>query len=78
MFRQLDTKGHMRQFVLKCYEYGRYSPTYGSETHIMPGIEILDESNDAKKLQEARRNKRNERKDADLSVYSFIFNFLYF
>ncbi|KAF7637289.1 hypothetical protein Mgra_00003255 [Meloidogyne graminicola] len=67
-FQQLDTKGHMRQFVLKCYEYGRYSPTYGSETHIMPGIEILDESNDAKKLQEVRKNKRNERKDADLSA----------
>ncbi|KAL7073274.1 hypothetical protein ACQ4LE_007179 [Meloidogyne hapla] len=67
-FQQIDSKGHMKQFSLKCYEYGRYSPTYGSESHIMPGIEILDESDDAKKLQEARKKKKGERIEADLSA----------
>jgi len=62
----------MKQFALKCYEYGRYSPTYGSESHIMPGIEILDGIEDAEKLQEARKRKKGERIEADLSVYIFF------
>uniref|UniRef100_A0A914N6Q4 Splicing factor Cactin n=1 Tax=Meloidogyne incognita TaxID=6306 RepID=A0A914N6Q4_MELIC len=67
-FLQIDAKGHMKQFALKCYEYGRYSPTYGSESHIMPGIEILDGIEDAEKLQEARKRKKGERIEADLSA----------
>lgn len=60
-FRLLETKGILEQFALASYEYGRYSPKYGNVSNIMPGIEILDETEDSKILQESRaKNKRNE------------------
>lgn len=42
------------QFSTVLYEYGRYSPAYGSLSHTMPGIEILDEAEDEKRMNDTR------------------------
>jgi hypothetical protein len=42
------------RFVLEMYNAGNYSPVYVSESQAMPGIDLLDEEEDAKKLLSLR------------------------
>lgn len=69
----------MDHFASVFYENGRYSPTYGSGTHTMPGIEIMDEMEDDRKISEIR-SKQKKRGGADeLTVVdqSKIFNIFF-
>ncbi|KAL3083016.1 hypothetical protein niasHS_010818 [Heterodera schachtii] len=54
MNQQLEARGMSEQFSTVLYEYGRYSPAYGSLSHTMPGIEILDEAEDEKRMNDTR------------------------
>ncbi|VDK75264.1 unnamed protein product, partial [Gongylonema pulchrum] len=46
------TEEELELVTLELYERGSYSPSYGDEKETMPGIEILDELEDAKKRKE--------------------------
>uniref|UniRef100_A0A183DLQ8 CactinC_cactus domain-containing protein n=1 Tax=Gongylonema pulchrum TaxID=637853 RepID=A0A183DLQ8_9BILA len=48
----LLTEEELELVTLELYERGSYSPSYGDEKETMPGIEILDELEDAKKRKE--------------------------
>lgn len=53
VFRLLDA--NQLEFVtLKMFAQGNYSPRYGAEDQAMPGLEILDENDDERKLNELR------------------------
>jgi hypothetical protein len=56
----LENRGQLEQFSLVSYEQGGYSPSYGSQSHTMPGIEILDEAEDAKKIREMRQKNSKQ------------------
>jgi hypothetical protein len=49
--------GQLNRFVVEVYNAGGYSPKYLNESRIMPGIDVLDEVEDANKLKEMRANK---------------------
>jgi hypothetical protein len=47
----------LSRFAVENYNSGGYSPNYLSESKAMPGIDILDAKEDAKKLREMRSGK---------------------
>lgn len=47
----------LNRFVVEMYNAGGYSPKYLSEAKAMPGIDILEEQEDAQKLLDIRSNK---------------------
>uniref|UniRef100_A0A915PPU8 Splicing factor Cactin n=1 Tax=Setaria digitata TaxID=48799 RepID=A0A915PPU8_9BILA len=49
---RLLTESEMEILTLEMYERGSYSPSYGGEKEAMPGIEILDETEDLQKRKE--------------------------
>uniref|UniRef100_A0A1I7W2Q7 Splicing factor Cactin n=1 Tax=Loa loa TaxID=7209 RepID=A0A1I7W2Q7_LOALO len=49
---RLLTEDEMEILTLEMYEHGSYSPSYGDEKEAMPGIEILDETEDIQKRKE--------------------------
>ncbi|KAI6184201.1 Cactin [Aphelenchoides bicaudatus] len=51
------TEGQLNRFVVEMYNAGGYSPKYLNELRTMPGIDVLDEKDDAKKLKDLRANK---------------------
>lgn len=53
-WQSLDANKQAEQFTLLMYLHGAYSPRYGEENQAMPGIEIIDESEDENKLVNAR------------------------
>lgn len=55
IIRSLDDK-QVEKMALQLYQYGGYSPRYGEEAQAMPGIEILDEVEDRKRI-DARREE---------------------
>uniref|UniRef100_A0A914XVI1 Splicing factor Cactin n=1 Tax=Panagrolaimus superbus TaxID=310955 RepID=A0A914XVI1_9BILA len=46
-------------FTEHLYVQGRYSPVLGTDGEAMPGIEVIDEVDDFKQLQAARKRNRN-------------------
>jgi hypothetical protein len=47
----------LKRFVTENYNVGGYSPKYLDESKAMPGIDILKEDEDAKRLKNMRSNK---------------------
>lgn len=58
----------MEAITLEMYERGSYSPIYGDEKQAMPGIEILNETEDERKRVEARLKYKDS--EIDNSAYS--------
>lgn len=57
-------EGQLNRFVVEMYNAGGYSPKYLSESRTMPGIDVLEEKEDAKRLKELRANKGKAAEDA--------------
>lgn len=68
------TKDELNVLSLQLYNVGAYSPKYGPENQAMPGIEILDEVQDCKKLEKLRSQiKQGGIKEKKFAVYINIF-----
>jgi hypothetical protein len=52
------TEAQLELFTENMYNQGRYSPVLGGDNEAMPGIEVIDEVDDFKQLQAARKRNR--------------------
>lgn len=71
IFYRSLTKEQLQLLSQQLYNAGAYSPSYGKEIKAKPGVEIIDEIEDRKNLEQLRKQNKlgvNEVKEQPFAV----------